>query len=229
MLAAGARPRWLHRLRRKQPNLVLLDIGLQDGDAVPVAEQLVVSEVPPFALKTGRDGALLLVANSLQHASPGRGVIRVVARPLAGGGAERWWPMMAQACTRRSTRPGGKARWGCGWAQARAAAGWRRPASRLLDAPRSAMIKHSLASSGQGTGNKMTAQNTSPPLALRGGYRLRTAVALTAALQTSKGVLPAGARGTVVDFAADGSTYLVAFEIPRPVVAEALAALLRPA
>jgi hypothetical protein len=76
----------------------------------------------------------------------------------------------------------------------------------------------------------MTRQHTSPPSsAARGGYRLRTVVTLTAALRTREGVFPAGARGTVADFAADGSTYLVAFETPRPVLAEAPAALLRPA
>lgn len=75
----------------------------------------------------------------------------------------------------------------------------------------------------------MAGQKRSPAPARQGGYRLRTAVALTAALQTSKGVLPAGARGTVEDFAADGSAYLVAFETPRRCVAEAPAALLRPA
>jgi CheY-like chemotaxis protein len=45
-------------LGRKRPNLVLLDMVLQDGSALPVAEKLVALGVP-FALMTGQDGALL--------------------------------------------------------------------------------------------------------------------------------------------------------------------------
>jgi CheY-like chemotaxis protein len=45
-------------LSRERPNLVLLDIVLQDGSALPVAEWLAASEVP-FALSTGQDGVLL--------------------------------------------------------------------------------------------------------------------------------------------------------------------------
>jgi CheY-like chemotaxis protein len=52
--AAGA----IELLDRARSNLVLLDIVLQDGSALPLAERLVASEVP-FALTTGQDGVLL--------------------------------------------------------------------------------------------------------------------------------------------------------------------------
>ncbi len=45
-------------LARERPNLALLDLGLRDGDGLPVAQQLVAAEVP-FAVATGLDGALL--------------------------------------------------------------------------------------------------------------------------------------------------------------------------
>jgi CheY-like chemotaxis protein len=45
-------------LRRERPSLVLHDLILQDGDALPVAERLLALGLP-FALLTGQDGVLL--------------------------------------------------------------------------------------------------------------------------------------------------------------------------